>query len=131
MQYRNLGRTGLKISALSLGSYVTFDHQVDRAAAKQLLARAYDAGVNFFDNAESYAMGNSERIMGQAIEELGWSRDSYMVSSKVFFGCTSEGKPTQRGLHRKHVVEACHQAPPYGIALAPLRAGLGQARGCG
>lgn len=110
MQYRKLGCTGLEISALSLGSYVTFDRQIDVAAAKEMLARAYGAGVNFFDNAESYELGNSERIMGQAIEELGWSRDSFMVSSKVYFGCTNEGRPTQRGLHRKHVVEACHQA---------------------
>ena len=110
MQYRPLGRTGVQISALSLGSYVTFANQIDLAQVKQLMAKAYETGVNFFDNAEAYAQGESERLMGSALRELGFARDTYMVSSKVMFGPTLDGKPTQRGLHRKHVVEACHQA---------------------
>ena len=110
MEYRPLGRTGLKVGALSFGSYVTFGDRVDLSLAKQLLATAHGAGVNFFDNAESYCWGESERIMGQAIAELGWDRDSFLVSSKVFFGGVRDPLPTQRGLHRKHVVEACHQA---------------------
>ncbi len=109
MEYRRLGRSGLQLSELSFGTWITFGNQIPYATAKDLLATAYDAGVNFFDNAEVYAHGESERVMGQMLSELGWSRDSYTVSSKVFFG--AGGKlPTQRGLHRKHVMEACHQA---------------------
>lgn len=109
MEYRRLGRSGLQLSELSFGTWITFGNQIPYATAKDLLAMAYDAGVNFFDNAEVYAHGESERVMGQMLSELGWSRDSYTVSSKVFFG--AGGKlPTQRGLHRKHVMEACHQA---------------------
>jgi len=74
------------------------------------LAAAYDHGVNFFDNAEAYARGESERIMGQALKELAWPRDSYLVSSKVFWGSVDNPRPTQQGLSRKHVFEACHQA---------------------
>jgi len=107
MQYRRLGKSGLKVSALSFGSWVTFKLQVDDRAAVDLMKAAYDAGVNFFDNAEAYAAGESERIMGRALRRLGWSRDSYCVSSKVFWG----GKlPTQRGLSRKHIRDACHAA---------------------
>ncbi len=112
MEYRRLGKSGLKVSAVSFGSWVTFHFQADKAAAKTMMARAYDAGVNFFDNAEVYAAGESERIMGQALQELGWPRDSYCVSSKVFWGGQL---PTQRGLSRKHVHDACH------AALARLR----------
>lgn len=109
MEYRRLGRSGLQLSELSFGTWITFGNQIPYTTAKNLLATAYDAGVNFFDNAEVYAHGESERVMGQMLSELGWSRDSYTVSSKVFFG--AGGKlPTQRGLHRKHVMEACHQA---------------------
>ena len=107
MQYRRLGRSGLKVSVFSLGSWVTFGRQVDVALAKNLMAAAFDEGVNFFDNAEVYEQGQSERVMGQAIEELGWSRDSYLVSSKVFWGGQ---KPTQFGLSAKHVTDACHAA---------------------
>ncbi len=107
MEYRRLGKTGLKVSELSFGSWVTFHNQVDVSLAKNLLGKAYDSGVNFFDNAEVYAEGQSEKIMGQAIEELGWSRDSYIVSSKVFWGGK---KPTQNGLSRKHVRDACDAA---------------------
>ncbi len=107
MQYRRLGKSGLQVSEFSYGSWVTFAKQVDVAPAKAMLSAAYDAGVNFFDNAEGYEAGNSELVMGQAIAELGWSRDSYIVSSKVFWG---GAKPTQRGLSAKHVTEACHAA---------------------
>ncbi|MBW8189607.1 aldo/keto reductase [Neiella marina] len=107
MQYRRLGRSGLQVSELSLGSWVTFGQQVDLADAKAIMAHAYDAGINFFDNAEGYEAGEAERLMGQAIADLGWSRDSFVVSSKVFWGGE---KPTQRGLSRKHVFDACHAA---------------------
>jgi aryl-alcohol dehydrogenase-like predicted oxidoreductase len=83
MDYRRLGRSGLKVSEFSYGSWVTFAKQVDIQPAKEMLTAAYDAGINFFDNAEGYEQGNSERVMGQAIAELGWSRESYIVSSKV------------------------------------------------
>lgn len=107
MEYRRLGKTGLKVSEFSFGSWVTFARQVDVQPAKEIMAAAYDAGVNFFDNAEGYERGGSERVMGQAIQELGWSRDSFIVSSKVFWG---GDKPTQRGLSAKHVTDACHAA---------------------
>lgn len=107
MIYRRLGKAGLKVSALSFGSWVTFHNQVDTKAAREMLALAYERGVNFFDNAEAYAAGESERIMGAALRELGWGRDTYCVSSKVFWGGQL---PTQRGLSRKHVHDACHAA---------------------
>lgn len=107
MQYRRLGKSGLQVSEFSFGSWVTFAKQVDVAPAKEIMAAAYDAGINFFDNAEGYEQGRSEMVMGQAIAELGWSRDSYIVSSKVFWGGT---KPTQRGLSAKHVTDAAHAA---------------------
>jgi voltage-dependent potassium channel beta subunit len=107
MEYRRLGKSGLKVSEFSFGSWVTFAKQVDVAPAKEIMTAAYDAGVNFFDNAEGYEQGGSERVMGQAIAELGWARDSYCVSSKVFWGGP---KPTQRGLSAKHVTDACHAA---------------------
>ena len=107
MEYRRLGKSGLRVSEFSYGSWVTFAKQVDVAPAKEMLTAAYEAGINFFDNAEGYEQGRSELVMGQAIEELGWSRDSYIVSSKVFWGGT---KPTQKGLSAKHVTEACHMA---------------------
>ena len=107
MEYRRLGKTGLKVSEFSFGSWVTFARQVDVQPAKEIMAAAYDAGVNFFDNAEGYERGGSEKVMGQAIRELGWTRDSYVVSSKVFWG---GDKPTQRGLSAKHVTDACHAA---------------------
>lgn len=110
MEYRNLGRSGLKVSALSFGAWVTFDTQLQVEAAKKCMVAAYDAGVNFFDNAEAYAAGKAETIMGEVLKDCGWRRDSYIVSSKVFFGMAPERLPTQRGLSRKHVVEACDQA---------------------
>lgn len=110
MEYRRLGKSGLKVSALSFGSWVTFGNQVDVGDAQACLKAAYDAGVNFFDNAEAYAKGRSEIIMGEALKNLGWRRDSYIVSSKVCFGSVNDPAPTQKGLSRKHVTEACHQA---------------------
>ena len=107
MEYRRLGRSGLQVSEFSYGSWVTFAKQVDVAPAKAMLTAAYDAGINFFDNAEGYEQGRSELVMGQAIQELGWTRDSYIVSSKVFWGGS---KPTQRGLSAKHVTDACNAA---------------------
>lgn len=107
MPYRYLGRSGLKVSALSFGSWVTFDHQLDVGPAREAMAAAFDAGCNFFDNAEVYAAGNSERIMGKALAELGWGRDEYVVSTKIFWG--GQG-PNQRGLSRKHVVEGVDAA---------------------
>jgi voltage-dependent potassium channel beta subunit len=107
MDYRRLGRSGLKVSALSYGAWVTFGQQVDLDAAASLMRLAYDKGINFFDNAEVYAGGVAEEVMGAAIAKLGWSRDTYIVSSKVFWG----GKmPTQEGLSRKHITDACHAA---------------------
>jgi len=110
MEYRRLGKSGLPVSALSYGSWVTFSHQLDVDKALETMTAAYDAGVNFFDNAEVYATGQSETIMGKALEKAGWRRDSYIVSSKVMWGSVEDPQPTQRGLHRKHVFEACHDA---------------------
>src|SRR5688572_2775672 len=89
MEYRRLGRSGLKVSVLSFGSWVTFDNQLDVGKARDCLEAASEAGVNFYDNAESYAKGESEAIMGKAIAELGWPRESFVVSTK-FFGGISE-----------------------------------------
>ena len=107
MEYRRLGKSGLQVSALSLGSWVTFGKQIDEAAARDCMVAAYDAGVNFFDNAETYANGASEEVMGRILADLGWDRSTYLVSSKVFWG---GDKPNQTGLSRKHVIEACHAA---------------------
>ncbi len=107
MLYRRLGKSGLKVSALSFGSWVTFGEQVNNSVAESCLRTAYDAGINFFDNAEVYAGGQSEEVMGSILSKFGWSRDSYLVSSKVFWGGE---KPNQTGLSRKHVIEACHAA---------------------
>ncbi|MEQ9465087.1 MAG: aldo/keto reductase [Haliea sp.] len=110
MEYRRLGKSGLKLSGFSYGSWVTFGRTIDVNAAIDCLAVAYDAGVNFFDNAEGYAWGTSELIMGEALRRLNWSRDSFCVSSKVMFGSKKNPGPLQRGLSRKHVMEACEQA---------------------
>lgn len=110
MEYRRLGATGLKLSALSYGAWVTFGRQVGRSAARELIALAYDNGINFFDNAETYNAGDAERLMGDVIADLRLPRDAYCVSSKVYFGAVTDPKPTQRGLSRKHVFDACHQA---------------------
>ncbi|ALN90062.1 MULTISPECIES: aldo/keto reductase [Lysobacter] len=110
MQYRRLGSSGLQISALSFGAWVTFGAQIGRDTARELIAAAWDHGINFFDNAEGYANGEAERVMGEAIADLRLPRDGYCVSSKVFFGAHEEPRPTQKGLSRKHVSEACHDA---------------------
>ena len=110
MEYRNLGRSGLKVSQLSFGSWVTFNKQVDARLAEQMFGMCFEAGINFFDNAEGYEGGESEVVMGKALRSLARPRDSYCVSSKVFFGASVDPMPTQRGLSRKHITEACHQA---------------------
>jgi len=102
MEYRNLGSSGLKVSALSYGSWVTFGPQMNTKVAAECMRRAYDAGVNFFDNAEVYADGVAEEIMGAVLAETGWDRSSYIVSTKIFWG--GQG-PNQRGLSRKHIIE--------------------------
>ena len=107
MLYRRLGKSGLKVSALSFGSWVTFGQQIDNSVAESCLKTAYDAGINFFDNAEVYANGQSEEVMGAILSKFAWSRDTYLVSSKVFWG---GDLPNQTGLSRKHVTEACHAA---------------------
>jgi voltage-dependent potassium channel beta subunit len=107
MLYRRLGKSGLQVSEFSLGSWVTFNKQVDEGSALKLMTTAHDAGINFFDNAEGYEAGNSETLMGSALQKLKWGRDTFIVSSKVFWG---GAKPTQRGLSRKHIFDACHAA---------------------
>ncbi len=102
MEYRSLGRSGIKISALSYGAWITFGKQIDDEQARLCLKTAFDAGINFFDNAEVYADGQAERVMGAAIRQLGLSRDSFLISTKLFWG--GEG-PNQRGLSRKHIIE--------------------------
>jgi voltage-dependent potassium channel beta subunit len=109
MQYRPLGPSGLKISALSFGAWVTFGKQIGDPVAEKLLHTAYDAGVNFFDNAEAYADGKAELVMGAILKQSGWARSSFLVSSKVYFGWEDD-KPNQAGLSRKHVIEGCHAA---------------------
>lgn len=109
MLYRRLGQTGLQVSALSFGAWVTFGNQIGDDTARDLLHTAYDGGINFFDNAEGYADGQAEIVMGRILKNSGWARASYAVSSKVFFGDAYKG-PNGRGLSRKHVVEACHAA---------------------
>ena len=107
MEYRNLGRSGVKISALSYGAWVTFGPQMDESTAAECMHRAYDAGVNFFDNAEVYADGVAEEIMGAVLAKTGWDRSTYLVSTKIFWG--GDG-PNQRGLSRKHIVEGTDAA---------------------
>jgi len=111
MQYRYMGRTGLQLSALSFGSWISFHKQIDDSIADELMGIAYDKGVNFFDNAEVYALGKSEEMMGRVLSKKKWDRTSYVVSSKVYFGWRGkENKPNQTGLSRKHITEACHEA---------------------
>ena len=110
MQYRRLGCSGLQLSALAFGAWVTFGGQVGRGTARELIATAWDHGINFFDNAEGYANGEAEKIMGDVIADLRLPRDGFCVSSKVMFGAAAEPRPTQRGLSRKHVTDACHGA---------------------
>lgn len=111
MEYRRMGRTGLQLSVLSYGSWVTFHKQIDESIADELMGIAYDSGINFFDNAEVYALGESEKLMGRVLKQKAWDRTSYTVSSKAFFGWRgNNNKPNQSGLSRKHLVEACHEA---------------------
>jgi len=111
MEYRRMGKTGLQLSLLSYGSWVTFSKQVDDSASDRLMGLAYDNGVNFFDNAEAYEGGRSEEMMGRVLHKKNWDRTSYCVSSKAFFGLYGkDNKPNQQGLSRKHLTEACHQA---------------------
>jgi len=104
MEYRRLGRTGLQVSALSFGSWVTFHTQSDVADAVEMMGAAYDAGVNFFDNAQAYAAGKSEEIMGAAFRKLGWRRSSYLVSTKLYWGL-NDGPNERNTLNRKYLVE--------------------------
>src|ERR1035437_3909948 len=107
MNYRRLGKSGLQLSELSFGAWVTFAQQIGNETAEELMTIAYDAGVNFFDNAEAYASGQAEVVMGNILKKKGWGRDTFVVSSKVFWG---GDLPNQEGLSRKHVMEACHAA---------------------
>jgi voltage-dependent potassium channel beta subunit len=108
MRYRRLGRSGLQVSELSLGSWVTYHNQVDTKSACEMLAAAMDAGINFFDNAEVYAMGQSEVVMGQAFKQLGWARLDYVVSTKFFWGLHREGQTVNKRdtLNRKYLLQA-------------------------
>lgn len=111
MEYRRLGRSGLQLSVLSFGSWVTFHKQIDDSLADELMGIAYDRGINFFDNAETYALGESEKMMGRVLKGKNWDRTSYTLSSKAYFGWRGKNnKPNQTGLSRKHLVEACHEA---------------------
>ncbi|KAF0109100.1 MAG: putative oxidoreductase [Anaerolineaceae bacterium] len=105
MQYRRLGRSGLKVSELSFGSWVTFGNQMDESPARECMAAAYDAGVNFFDNAEVYASGQSETVMGAVLKKLGWRRGSYLVSTKFYWGLHN-GTNEKNTLNRKRLLEA-------------------------
>ncbi len=109
MEYRRLGKAGVQVSALSLGSWLTFGKQISDEVAGDLMTIAYENGINFFDNAEGYAGGKSEEVMGKILKEKNWDRESYLVSSKVFFGAEPKG-PNRVGLSRKHVIEGCHAA---------------------
>ena len=111
MEYRRMGKTGLQLSVLSFGSWVTFHKQIDDTISDELMGIAYDNGINFFDNAEVYAGGESEKMMGRVLKGKAWDRTSYTVSSKAFFGWRGkQNKPNQTGLSRKHLTEACHEA---------------------
>ena len=107
MNYRRLGKSGLQVSELSFGAWVTFAQQISNETAEELMTIAYDSGANFFDNAEAYADGQAEVVMGNILKRKGWPRDTFLVSSKVFWG---GDRPNQEGLNRKHVLEACDAA---------------------
>ena len=111
MEYRRLGKSGLQLSVLSFGSWVSFSKQINDKVADELMGIAYDKGVNFFDNAEAYALGESEKMMGRVLKKKKWDRTSYTISSKAFFGWRGEAnKPNQTGNSRKHLIEACNEA---------------------
>ena len=141
MQYRRLGRSGLQLSELSLGSWVTYHNQVDTKAATEMLAAAFDAGINFFDNAEVYAKGQSEVVMGEAFKALKWPRLNFVVSTKFFWGLEREGMAVNRRdtLNRKYLMQAidgslkrmqldfidliyCHRADPHTPVEETVRA---------
>jgi aryl-alcohol dehydrogenase-like predicted oxidoreductase len=105
MEHRRLGRSGLKVSVLSFGSWVSFGSQLDVGKARDCIEAAHEAGVTFFDNAEAYAGGESERIMGEAFRQLGWPRETYTVSTKLYWGLT-EGPNTRNTLNRKYLLHA-------------------------
>ena len=111
MEYRKMGKSGLQLSTLSFGSWVTFHKQINDGIADELMGVAYDAGVNFFDNAEVYSAGESEKMMGRVLSKKKWDRTSIVLSSKAYFGWRGKAnKPNQTGLSRKHLTEACHEA---------------------
>jgi voltage-dependent potassium channel beta subunit len=111
MEYRRLGKSGLELSIVSFGSWISFQKQINDSTADELMGIAYDNGINFFDNSEAYAGGESEKMMGRVLKNKNWDRSSFTVSSKVFFGLHGkENKPNQKGLSRKHVMEACNDA---------------------
>ena len=111
MEYRYMGKTGLQLSTLSFGSWVTFHKQIDDNIADELMGIASEKGINFFDNAEVYAAGESEKMMGRVLSKKNWDRTSIVLSSKAYFGWRGkENKPNQTGLSRKHLTEACHEA---------------------
>ena len=111
MEYRRMGRSGLQLSVLSFGSWVTFHKQINDNIADELMGMAYDNGINFFDNAEVYALGESEKMMGRVLKAKNWDRTSYTLSSKAYFGWRGKNnKPNQTGLSRKHLIEACNEA---------------------
>ena len=103
MEYRHLGSSGLEVSALSLGAWVTYGEQVGLETALECMKAAHDAGVNFFDNAEGYGRGKAETVMGEVIQKLGWKRSDLVISTKIFWG--GDG-PNNSGLSRKHIIEA-------------------------
>ncbi len=107
MKYRRMGKSGLQLSELSLGAWVTYGGQVGQDVAEQCMVAAWEYGVNFFDNAEAYAGGNAEIVMGNALKKLGWKREEYVVSTKVFWG---GDKPNQTGLSHKHIIEGVNNA---------------------
>lgn len=111
MEYRRLGRSGLQLSVLSFGSWVSFSKQINDKTAEDLMSLAYDNGINFFDNAEAYALGESEKMMGRILKKQKWDRTSFVISSKAYFGWRGkDNKPNQTGNSRKHLTEACNEA---------------------
>lgn len=111
MEYRRLGKSGLQLSVLSFGSWISFSKQIDDHVADELMGIAYDNGINFYDNAEAYALGESEKMMGRVLKSKNWDRSSFTVSSKAFFGWRGKNnKPNQTGNNRKHLSEACNEA---------------------
>jgi len=111
MEYRRLGRSGLQLSVLSFGSWISFSKQINDKVADELMGIAYDNGINFFDNAEVYALGESEKMMGRILRKKKWDRTSFCISSKAYYGWRGkENKPNQTGNSRKHLMEACDEA---------------------